>query len=57
MLEKNIGKITIVGAAGNMGRQLVKLFVRRHPHHGVDLQWFASAKSAGTQLQVKIYVH
>jgi len=52
MLEKSLGKIAIVGATGNVGRQLVGLFMRRHPNHDAGLRLFASAKSAGTQLQL-----
>ena len=53
MLKKNIGKIAIVGATGNVGRQLVRLFMQRHSNYGADLQLFASAKSAGMQLQIE----
>ncbi len=52
MIESKLHNVSIIGATGNVGRQLVELFVRRRSLDSKNLRLFASAKSAGMRLEV-----
>jgi aspartate-semialdehyde dehydrogenase len=49
---KNIKVVSVIGATGNVGRQLVELLIQRNRMDPNNLRLFASKKSAGIQLKL-----